>query len=198
MLKSLPYVRVMVKKEAAFTTEDPWNQNRRSQFSVEDSLLAPAGSRRKVWTEPFGGYLRSIRSETDGVERRLPDSLAYLWLHKRISSETLPKLLKEVEPKLRESDYKMYLRNWRVLLGFFAAPCVLLLGLLLFNIYDGSVSLPTGIAELLVAAAVIGLCLYMLLFRHVVRRKRQMKWLLERAHAAGRLVAPAGAASISS
>ena len=193
MLNSLPYVRLIAKVEATFTAEDPWNQNRRSQFTVEDYLFVPAGSKRKVWTEPFGGYLRSIRSEEDRVERRLPDSLAYLWLRKRISSEALPQLLKVIELELHESDYKVYLRNWRVLSAFLGAPCVLGMGLLLLNVLDHSVSPRTGITELLAAAAISWLWMYLMLYRRVWRRKRQMKWFLERANAGEQTVASAEA-----
>ena len=154
-------------------------------------LPVPAGSKRKVWTEPFGGYLRSIRSEEDRVERRLPDSLAYLWLRKRISSEALPQLLKVIELELHESDYKVYLSSWRVLSAFLGAPCVLGMGLLLLNVLDHSVSPRTGITELLAAAAISWLWMYLMLYRRVWRRKRQMKWFLERASSGEQTVASA-------
>jgi hypothetical protein len=183
-MPSLPYVRLTVKVEATFVAEDPWNQNRRSQFAIEDYMFVPAGSRRKVWAEPFGGYLRSIRSDADGIERRLPDCLAYLWLHKRIASEALPQLLQAITPELHESDYKVYLRTRRVLFGFLAAPCVIGIGMLLLNLLDHSVSIQVGITELLAAAAVSWLWLYLMLYRRVWHRKRQMKWLLEHDEAA--------------
>jgi len=187
-MPSLPYVRLTAKIEATFAAEDPWNQNRRSQFAVEDYMFVPAGAKRKVWTEPFGGYLRSIRSDADRVERRLPDSLAYLWLHKRIHSEALPQLLKAITPELQESDYKTYLRTRHVLSGILGAPCILGMGLLLLNLLDHSVSMQTGLIELLAAAAITWLWLYLMVYRRVWRRKRQMKWFLEHADAGGKTV----------
>ncbi len=180
---------MIAKVEANFTTEDPWNQNRRSRFTVEDYMFVPAGSRREVWTEPFGGYFRSIRSEADGREHRLPDSLAYLWLRKRIRCEALPKLLKAIEPDLQESDYKVYLRSRHALSGFLGTPCALGLGLVLLNLLDHSVSPRIGILQLLAVAGISWLWMYLMLYRKVRRRNRQMKWFLKHAYAEGQTTA---------
>lgn len=97
-----------VKTEGSFTAEDPWNQNRRTSFTIEAYIMAPRGSTPKAGTKTLlGQYFYGIRSEVDGVERMLPESLAYLWRNNRVPPEALPRLFKEMEPMLRKTDFRL-------------------------------------------------------------------------------------------
>jgi len=73
--------RTRVKTERSFTAEDPWNQNRPTVFTIEAYLMAAKGTmpRRRPSKRTLFPYFLGIRSEMDGVEHMLPESLAYLW-----------------------------------------------------------------------------------------------------------------------
>ena len=77
-------VPVRVKTETSFAADDPWNGNRRTSYTVEAYLKLFKGSKPPK-TKPFGAiYMYGIRSDIDGVERMLPDSLSELWRTQRL------------------------------------------------------------------------------------------------------------------
>jgi hypothetical protein len=185
---------VRVKTAASFTAEDPWNQGRRSSFKLEEYLLLLGNASVTEFTKATGSdFKRALRSEIDGIERWLPDSLSELWRSKQVSTDALPRLLKEAEPTLKSGDYAVVLRNkarWLIV----AINTFICLGVLIFTVVgltnaDGEVLPKIGVILLL--AGICWLLLYFAYYRTWFRRKRQMKWFLERAHAEKQTIASA-------
>jgi|HubBroStandDraft_6_1064221.scaffolds.fasta_scaffold47746_3 hypothetical protein len=176
--------RYHVKTEAAFTAPDPWNQNRPAPFTVEDYTVAISGSTIRPDYKPRVDYVRGIRSNLDGVERLLPESLSALWRDKRVPSEALPRLLHEMEPTLENGDHLvlneikedavMRVVAW---IGFGFVSVVPVAAYL----YS-----PDGFPLSLAAPVALGLAgfgwltLYRKFYRKKWRRARQTKWILAR------------------
>ncbi len=86
----IPLDRFRIKTQASFTAEDPWNQNRQAPFTIEDYVYVAKGITVRPDVKPSGDYVRSIRSDADGVERILPDSLSELWRAQRVPAKRFP------------------------------------------------------------------------------------------------------------
>jgi hypothetical protein len=94
-----------VRTADRFQAVDPWFGNTPTEFSIEAYRYAPEGGQpdwRWGKRETF-----ALRSEIDGLERRMPDSLVYLWMKGRVTREALPGLLRDMEAgfQLKKSDY---------------------------------------------------------------------------------------------
>jgi hypothetical protein len=173
--------RTRVKTEGSFTAEDPWNQNRPTVFTIEAYAAAAKGTMPPVRPpkRTLKPYLLGIRSEVDGVEHMLPESLAYLWRHNRVPAEALPRLLKEMEPMLRQGDFRFqYLTRALTI----AQYCItVLISLMALTIAYGT-TVQEGASKAAVAMAVVvpfsSAYLYLLFFRPKARRRKQMDWAL--------------------
>ena len=175
-------VPVRVKTETSFIADDPWNGNRRTSYTVEAYLSVFKGSKPPK-PKPLGAlYMYGIRSDIDGVERMLPDSLSELWRTQRVPPEALPRMLKQMQPTLKKGDY-------RPMLGNKAQPVIMWVVIVLWaflalvpfviSITDPA-EFPLSLAVLL-ALAIGGfgwLYVYLLFFRAKGRRTRQMEWIL--------------------
>jgi len=180
---SMTFYRFRVKTEVSFTAEDPWNQNRRATFTLDDYVLGPRGMTPGPNVKPAVDYLRGIRSSLDSAERMLPESLSELWRTKRVPAEALPALLKELEPTLKESDFKLVLHNkamhimlalaWMLVAFSCTAP---FLNLYTFEFEPSSYSLPIALG----VAAISLPYMYFVFYRGRRRRTRQMKSALAR------------------
>jgi len=180
------YYPCRVKTETSFTADDPWNQNRRATFALDNYVLAPRGAHPLPDARPAVYYLRGIRSSLDNVERMLPESMSELWCAKRIPPESLPSLLKEMQPTPKGSDYEQLLRNKNLLAfvwiawiftALFCTMPFLNLNALVFE--PTANSLPIA----LVVASVCLLILYAAFYRGRWRRASQTKWVLARLEA---------------
>jgi hypothetical protein len=169
-----------LKTESSFTADDPWNRNRRTQFTIERYILAAEGSTPNPNTKMLlGSYFYGIRSEIDGVEHMLPESLGHLWRSNRVPAESLPRLLKEMEPRLRKTDFRLqFLTKVHTFVAGFVMVLLVLLAMLgvFAVVFDG------GGAEVgVVFASLIGflfVVFYFALFRPRARRRKQMEWAI--------------------
>ena len=175
-------VPVRVKTEGSFTAEDPWNENRRTSFNVEAYLLVPRGTRVAPGTKALAGYLYGIRSELDGCDHMMPESLVELWRTGRIPAETLPKLLQRMEPTLKKADYRPILRNTLlkitqyIFVGLMALLALFLVGVVLA--FPGEVPLVAVLVMLTLIGSVGWGAHYLIFQRPKGRRMRQMEWAL--------------------
>jgi hypothetical protein len=180
---------VRVKTAASFTAVDPWNQDRVTSFKLDEYLLMLGGASVKESTKATGtDFKRALRSEIDGVERWLPDSLSELWRTKRVPTEALPRLLKEAEPSLKPGDYAVVLRNkarW-ILVVIRSFICLAIVGFMIVGISNSNGEVLPKISVTLLVAGIFWLVLYFAYYRVWFQRKRQMKWFLERANPSGR------------
>ena len=167
---------VRYKTECSFTTEDPWNENRRATFTLEAYRLPPKGSQPKQVIK-FGSekYYYGIRSEVDGVDRMLPESLAYVWRNDQVQAEKLPRLLHEMGSMLKAADYRFFLlskesgRIIHIVSGLWLLVTALLI---LF---------PTFFSSFFLFVVLYPFLIYPLFYRPRARRRRQVAWVL--AHA---------------
>ena len=185
LYRRLTYKNARVKTEASFTAEDPWNQGRRTAFTVESYILAPKGTKPKAGPKPPppGSLRYGIRSDADGVERMLPESLEYLWSNKRVPSEALPRLLKEMTPLLNKADFRQqFLEKGSkakeyVIIGLFVLILLAIAALTFFFAEDTSDKVFGGGACAFLALLIAGLQ-YLAFPRPRARRKRQIDWAL--------------------
>ena len=178
---------IRVKTAATFTAEDPWNQGRRSSFKLNEYLLLFSGTAVTESTKATGtDFKRALLSEIDSIERWLPDSLSELWRTKQVPTEALPLLLKEAEPTLKSGDYTVVLRNkarWLLVVLNTVVVLAFITFMVVGFVNDEGEVLPK-IGGVLLVAAISWLILYFAYYRTWFRRKRQMKWFLERAESA--------------
>jgi hypothetical protein len=171
-----------VKTEASFTTEDPWNQNRRTRFTVDAYVMMRKGATPTPGAKPLAGYRYGLRTGEQDVQYMLPDSLSALWRANRVPTEALPRLLKQIKPTLIKADYAPMLEHPAVysvlcwitgcLLGLFTlAPIAIWL-------LTGDFSQSSAVIFALATAAFSVLFLYFLFYRGKRRRNQQMQWIL--------------------
>src|SRR5881394_3402094 len=135
-------VPARVRTVGSFRAPDPWNGGRPTDFNIEAYKMVPKGTHRPK--EVWGGKERyGIRSEADGAERMLPDSLGVLLREGRIPKEVAPQLLLEITPTLRKRDFdplwKTSVHYW--IGGFFgliAAACLVMAAMQLAASMDAS------------------------------------------------------------
>src|ERR1700744_1154712 len=106
---------MLARREGTFSAGDPWNGGRQAQFTIEVHRMAQKAAAQAIARNRkllqggnkvlLGADLFSIRSSIDGRSHRLPESLAELLREKRVAANALPRLLHELEPSLRKSDY---------------------------------------------------------------------------------------------
>jgi hypothetical protein len=178
-LKSLAPVRV--KTETGFTAEDPWNGNRRTPFTLEAYIKTYKGLAPRNGKIPKGAVLfYGVRSELDGVERMLPSAMSELWAQKRVATEALPRLVNAMEPILKKADYGPPIRaRLLTVLSWFlwlAMGILILVPPLLFS--DGTIALPAAAVSTVALAGIAWLYMYLVFYRRLWRRKRQIQWIL--------------------
>jgi hypothetical protein len=96
-----------LRTEGRFTAPDPWNDGRSAEWSIEGYVWVPAhwrGVPPRMLEKTAASY--ALRSEIDGVERFLPDSLGHLMRTSGVSLASLPRLLAEIGPQLSKVDFK--------------------------------------------------------------------------------------------
>ena len=116
-----------------------------------------------------------IRSEIDGEERLLPESLSELWLTKRIPAESLPRLLCLMQPSLKKNDYRPILHNHTYLWlgawsGFFFL-CVTLLAV--FVGHESDLAIPGILGSILLTLPMV-----LITWSRRARCRKQMDWAL--------------------
>lgn len=90
---------------ASFEAPDPWHAGQPTSFTLDrcfDGRYVPDYSAFDDQSIP---HRYAVKSALDGEHRALPDSLAGLWLEKRVAADRLPALLNALEPELQRSDY---------------------------------------------------------------------------------------------
>jgi len=183
VLMSMMMKPARLKTEMTFTAEDPWNHNQRTEFALDRYLMAMKGVQLKPNARAFNGsYFYGIRSEIDGVDRMLPESLGYLWRNGKLPAEALPRLLKEMQPTLRKTDFRLqFLTKFHTFLLYFVAVAGgLSLILIAAGIVIGGAGLDATLVIGIIYALLFGL-VYLVLLRPRARRKKQMTWALARA-----------------
>jgi hypothetical protein len=115
-----------VKTAARFTAEDPWHPGRRGNFTVDEYVPTMTNNQAVANTTRewrwFVGFYRALNydSHPSGPRRFLPDSLVELWRTDQIRTVDLPRLLRAIEPTLKDQDARPLLRDRR--LKFFVWP----------------------------------------------------------------------------
>lgn len=181
-----------VKTAARFTAEDPWHPGRRRNFTVDEYVPTMTNNQAVANTTSewrwFVGFYRALNydSHPSGPRRFLPDSLVELWRTDQIRTVDLPRLLRAIEPTLKDQDARPLLRDRR--LKFFAVVELILCAFLevcaLVGVIAAHARLPIAIAVVLGLAALLGFFLDQIYYGKLRRRRRQMLWLLAQAESA--------------
>jgi hypothetical protein len=177
---------VLARTEGSFSAGDPWNDGRQAQFAIEVHKMAQKAAAEAIARNNkllqannkllLGADLFSIRSSIDGRSHRLPESLSELLRTGRVASNALPRLLHELEPSLRKSDYWPLLHSRR--LEWFGGCFGL--GSFAFFAWIALIipreALDTGITLILAASMAVTFAIFpltLVLARHWRNRRRQ-------------------------
>lgn len=135
-----------------FSAPNPWNNGQPEEWSTEAYLMVNADyaerfvapvdpdSRKTKWL--YGAERLGIRSESDGRYHMLPESLAELWKTQRVPVEALPRLLREIEPQLRRTDFNPILGHNKAFIAL-AIPFLITLGIIVIAFYALSTGGPS-------------------------------------------------------
>jgi hypothetical protein len=175
-----------LKAEANFVADDPWHENRRDTFALSYYVYTAPGTVVRPHTKPAGAYRHGIRSELSGVARDLPDSLYFAWRGGRITAESLPRLLHEIQPTLKKGargDYGIGLSNtaftaivWIMAVWMAAADAVWI-----EQVIDYHMPLFLAIPFAAFFPVILAQLFYRAVYRVWQRRRAQTKWILARA-----------------
>jgi hypothetical protein len=122
LLITAPYIGrfsdcILARTGESFVAPDPWNGGKRAEFTIEFYKIVHeyAGRENAAHLEKLHGADHfGIRSNAGGQFHQLPDSLSDLWRTKRVAKESLPRLLHELQPSLRNYDYSRILHHRRI------------------------------------------------------------------------------------
>ena len=178
-----------VRTEETFSADDPWNEDRRTVFAIESYLPSltgkPVGPWAKDVTVWMTAFTRALRAESDNVKRLMPESLTRLWLAGSIPSDALPRLLKEIQPSLKESDYRATPSSQvpflEIFIEWFVCFMAVVVGILIAYTAHGSVVV--RLCEALGVGGGMLLLGYPSVTLRTHRRRQQTMWLLKRMHA---------------
>src|SRR5882724_13590696 len=93
-----------------FSSGDPWNGSRPTKFSIEEYVMMPQGSAQAVDSSQFAHRI-GLRSEADGCQRMIPESLVELWRRGQVPPERLPVLAQAIAPRILKEDYNLILHQ---------------------------------------------------------------------------------------
>ena len=180
-----------------FTAGDPWNGNRPTEFSIEEYVMMPAGSAQALDTSQFVHRI-GLRSETDGSQHMLPESLVELWRRGQVAPERIPALAQAIEPRIVKDDLNLILHQnstKTIVLPLAAVFAVTVLVGVFVPMEGEHLSIPVAIAMGVGFTALIGAILWVARQSGRSRRAEQMKWMLAvNSGAAANLAAPEGRA----
>jgi hypothetical protein len=170
-------IKRRVRSGGGFIAADPWNGNRQTDFTIEVyKMLAPESPLgtgiKDSWF--FGPPMFAIKSEIDGQVRMLPESLVELWRTQRVPAESLPRLLRQMQPSLKTSDYLPTLRG-KSIQWLAAGVGLFCLVIVAFTAHNFE---PIEVLLLTLTAMLIPLLPMLVMGRRQARCRRQMDWAL--------------------
>lgn len=162
-----------------FMARNPWEADDRGPFEVYRHFIGGAMPLHAAADERSRLQTYTLRLPGGVLDRPLPDSLVALWLAGKVPDERLPRLLAELEPRLKRSDFATHealnptqraVRRWIPLGG---GAFIAVLGVSEIRDRAG-----VGLA-MLVAGALIAAVAWLLGRRFSSRRRSQERWILE-------------------
>jgi hypothetical protein len=173
---SLPkYDSMFLRTLGRFAAADPWNGNRVTEFSIEEYVMMPSGSPQAVDSGVFAHTI-GLRSELDGSQRMIPESLFELWKRGQVPAERIPTLARAIAPRVLAEDLNLMLgrSNVRSMLAVLVTVFLIITGIAAFEELSFAAALAVGAAFSLF----IGAIFWLVLRSGRARRREQMKWLL--------------------
>jgi hypothetical protein len=172
-----------LKAEARFVADDPWHDNRRDTFALDYYVYTKPGTVVRPNTKPAGSYRHGIRSELSGVARDLPDSLYFAWRARRVTAESLPRLLHDLQPTLTRGargDYGIGLSNtaFTAVVWIMVVWIALATAVWIEQVIDYGMPLFLAIPFAAVVPLIAGRIFYRSVYRVWRRRMQQTKWIL--------------------
>jgi|GEM_PF-3918403 len=172
------YDPVRLQTLASFSAPDPWSGNQLTDYSVEEYVMMPLGSKRALESK-WSLHAIGIRWEHEPRYRLLPESLVELWKCNSIAPEKLPSLLHALESRLIETDFTIT-QSWQRAFGI---PLVMLLlfcpVLFLVIRVDGqTMQASAAIGSGLGLALFVGAIMWIMKSSKRSRAKQQMTWAI--------------------
>ena len=170
---------VRLRTLGRFSAGDPWQGQRPTEFSIEEYVMMPQGATTAVNSQYC--HRAGLRSETDGAQYMMPESLLELWRRGQIPAERLPVLTQTITPRLTQEDFNLVLHQDLVksVLVPLAAVFAVVVGIGLFVPIEGhTMSAPAAIATGFGFAVLIGAIQWIVRQSGRTRRAEQMQWLL--------------------
>jgi hypothetical protein len=174
------YDPVRLHTLARFSAPDPWSENQLTDYSIDEYVMLPLGSKRNLDSK-WSLHTFGIRWERDSRYRLLPESLVELWKCQRISPEKLPWLLHAIEPRLLETDC-ITTQSWQRSVGIPLLLLLLVSPLVFLLIRVDGQAMPPGAAvgSGLAMAMLTGAILWIMKSSKRSRVKQQMTWAINR------------------
>ena len=174
---------VRLRTLGQFTAGDPWNGDCPTQFSIEEYVMMPLGSQQASEDTMFKHRV-GIRSESDGSQWMLPESLFELWRRGQVPAERIPVLAQAVSPRVICEDlelmldrhiFKSFGYQWLLIIGIVAA-------VMLFATNKGEhLPIPVVLGVCTGFTGFVALIMWSMQRSARSRRAGQMKWLLAAA-----------------
>jgi hypothetical protein len=194
----ITFIPRRLRTHGNFTAGDPWNGNLPTEFSIEEYVIMPESSPHAVDSVQFA-HRMGLRSESDGSQRYLPESLIELWRRGLVPAERIPALAQAIEQRVIKEDYNLVLHQTPmnavvIPVAFVFAIVAVLAAVIPFQ----GERLPIAGAVAIGAAMslFVGGIMWMVRQSARGRRKQQMKWLLA-VHNGTHEAPPEGAAIAS-
>lgn len=172
------YDPVKLRTIARFTAADPWSGNQLTDYTLDEYVMLPLGSKRAIESK-WSLHSFGIQWENNPRYRLLPESLVQLWKCGQLPSEKLPSVLHAIEPRLMEADFAMS-QSWQRSVGIPILLLLLLCPVILLMIAVDGKAMPAvaAIVSGLALALLSGLILWLVNTGKRNRTKQQMAWAL--------------------
>lgn len=174
------YDPVRLRTLARFLASDPWSGHHLTEYTVDDFVMMPLGSKRALHSK-WSLHATGIQWQNDARFRLLPESLVDLWKTGKVPAEELPCLLHSLEPALIETDF-IPAQSWQRSIGIPMLVLLLICPIVFFavRVNGGTMPATAALAAMFVIALGTGLTLWVLRINKRSRAKEQTTWALTR------------------
>ena len=165
-----------------------------TEFSLEEYVMMPAGSQQAVDSGMFGHRI-GLRSEVDGSERMIPESLYELWKRGQVPADRIPVLAQAIAPRVLAEDFNLILSQstQRSMLIALLTTFVIVTAVAAFASVDGErMSFPLALLVGAAFSVFVGAIFWIVLQTGRGRRRQQMEWLLSANAGNASAIQPSG------
>ncbi len=163
-----------------FSANDPWNANQPTNFLIEEYVMMPQSSQQAVDSSQFAHRV-GLRSELNGSQQMLPESVVELWRRGQIPAERIPILAQAIASRIVKEDYNLILHQdltKTVVIPLIAVFVVMVAVGLFVPIEGHTMSAPVATGVGVGFSLFVGAIMWVARQSGRRRRTEQMRWLL--------------------